>query len=457
MLAPAVARAQADASPVLPSARQGLVPHVPPHVVLRVVLAPGDEIVAGTCGLPGASSVGDTTLELRGPSGARVAFDDDSCGSLGSLVRYVAPPGGGGTYLLFAGCYEGASCGGTVAFKVSAAPPTATSVVGRARPRDWPAPRDGSAPHVPRAVVTHVELERGERLVAGTCGLPNARHEGDTTLLLFGPSGARVGFNDDACGGLGSQLRYTAVEPGVHVIVAGCYDGGRCGGTVAYRVHDPLPPPPPVRITAVARGAIDAEGRGGALIADALLEVRWLEAFVLRLGGAPLALGGGAFGGLATGTMYLSLLVDLDMVAFGLGGGVSTLASRLGDPAQREVGVLSAHGRIGRLRAFHVEGRLATAWIAEDATIMSADVVARLPLRGFDVALRGAGGSDGTALGEAVVTVWLVSARSAPVFGLSVHAGGSGVFYQPRCRFGAVCDPSWYVGPHLGLGMEWRP
>ena len=89
---------------------------------------------------------------------------------------------------------------------------------------------------------------------------------------------------------------------------------------------------------------------------------------------------------------------------------------------------------------------------------MNLNLSARLPLPGVDLILRGAGGNDGTALGELAAVIWVVSERAAPVFGISIHAGGAGVFHEPLCRFGAVCAQAhWYAGPSLGLGMEWRP
>ncbi len=451
--APATALGQ---EPPLPGASRGTAPHVPGAVVLRITLGPGDELVAGTCGLTGAERVGDTTLSLHGPGGAQVAFNDDACMSLGSRVRYVVPQGAGGSYELVAGCYEG-TCGGTVAWKTRRA--AAVAVVPQPSPTALAPVRrvSGRVPHTV-GVALRVVLEEGERFEAGTCGLSGATYGGDTTLALRDPSGDVVASNDDACQSLGSHLRFTAVEAGVHEVVGGCYGGAACRGEIAYRVHDPLPPPPPFRIATVARAMVDAEGRGAGLVADGLVEVRWLDdVMVLRLAGGPLGLAGGTHGGFVTGTLYLSLIVDLDVVAVGLGGGVSTSAMRIFEGDQRETAALSAHARIGRLQYFHVEGRLATAWAQDEAVFMSAELLARLPLPGFDLTLRGAGGLDGTALGEAVVTVWLASARSTPIFGLSVHAGGSGVFYEPLCRFGAPCGARWYAGPHVGLGMEWRP
>jgi alpha-tubulin suppressor-like RCC1 family protein len=81
-----------------------------------------------------------------------------------------------------------------------------------------------------------VTLAAGDRLTVATCGLAGASFTGDTYLRLFDPSGTQVAVDDDACGGLGSSLTYTAVVAGDHAIHAGCFSSSTCGGTVVYQV-----------------------------------------------------------------------------------------------------------------------------------------------------------------------------------------------------------------------------
>ncbi|CAM4372435.1 trypsin-like serine protease [Corallococcus sp. ZKHCc1 1396] len=81
-----------------------------------------------------------------------------------------------------------------------------------------------------------VTLAAGEKLTVGTCGVTGAAVTGDSYLRLRGPSGAEVASNDDACGGTGSRITYTATVAGTYEVRAGCYQNGGCGGTVAWEV-----------------------------------------------------------------------------------------------------------------------------------------------------------------------------------------------------------------------------
>jgi V8-like Glu-specific endopeptidase len=89
-----------------------------------------------------------------------------------------------------------------------------------------------------------VSLTAGQRLTVATCGLTGASFSGDTWLRLNGPAGAEVASNDDACGGRGSSLSFTATTTGNHEIRAGCYSSGSCGGTVVWTIESGNPPPP---------------------------------------------------------------------------------------------------------------------------------------------------------------------------------------------------------------------
>ena len=78
-----------------------------------------------------------------------------------------------------------------------------------------------------------VELNPGETITAGTCGLAGASFTGDTYLRLFA-GGTQVASNDDECGGLGSQLSYTSSGGGPVEIRAGCYRSTSCSGVVVW-------------------------------------------------------------------------------------------------------------------------------------------------------------------------------------------------------------------------------
>lgn len=81
-----------------------------------------------------------------------------------------------------------------------------------------------------------VTLAAGQKLTLGTCGVTGAAVTGDSLLRLRGPSGTEVASNDDACGGKGSRLTFTATVAGTYEIRAGCYQGTSCSGTVSWEV-----------------------------------------------------------------------------------------------------------------------------------------------------------------------------------------------------------------------------
>jgi hypothetical protein len=435
------------------SPRSGFVRHERDHSVLQVYLQPGETLVAGTCGLPGAWFQGDTTLRLVGPQGETLEVVDDACGGLGSHLRHTATSARPGPYTLVAGCHDSSACHGLVAWQILDAIPVVTAGGVSARPRA------GTVPHDPGGLVLRVELETGERLVAGHCGFPGAHHVGDPTLQVLGPDGASVGFDDDGCAGLGSLVVAAARRSGVYALRPGCFRGGTgCGGIIGYRVEPAPPPPPPVRVVGVARGLIGVGVDAGALVADGLLEAELVSHVRLRLAGTPLGLGGGQLGGLAVGSLHLSVILDADDLAVGLGGGVSVAASRFGGLAQREAFSLVPMLRLGRFDGFHVEGQIALGFLA-NVEVMSVNVALRVPGSELDFILRGAGGADGVLLAEAALVFWLLSQPGrGPLFGLSAHAGAGAVFYEPLCRFGASCAQAHvYAGPVAGVGFEWRP
>jgi hypothetical protein len=82
-----------------------------------------------------------------------------------------------------------------------------------------------------------VVLTAGWEITLGTCGPGGSAFTGDTYLRLFGPGGTQVAANDDACGGLGSNLSYTSTAYVAHRIRAGCYSSGSCSGTVAWTIQ----------------------------------------------------------------------------------------------------------------------------------------------------------------------------------------------------------------------------
>jgi hypothetical protein len=94
----------------------------------NVLLYTGETITIGTCGLPGATSNGDTYLRFRNPANVEVASNDDACGGVGSKFTYKVPATG--TYQLRAGCYGNDACSGAWGYSITA--PAAAGSLGGA-------------------------------------------------------------------------------------------------------------------------------------------------------------------------------------------------------------------------------------------------------------------------------------------------------------------------------------
>ena len=85
-------------------------------VNLDISMTAGQTLSIGTCGVAGASGVGDTYLRLFDASNVNVAANDDACGVL-SFFAFTAPITG--VYQVRAGCFSFNSCSGTVAYTLS--------------------------------------------------------------------------------------------------------------------------------------------------------------------------------------------------------------------------------------------------------------------------------------------------------------------------------------------------
>jgi V8-like Glu-specific endopeptidase len=198
------------------------------NTVNRVVaLAAGEKITLGTCGLAGATFTGDTYLRFFGPGGTQVAANDDACGGYGSSLSFTATAAG--SYEIRGGCYSSGSCTGTVVWQITPGTPPSGGTY------SYSASNTNSAQQ--NTVNQSVTVNAGQTLTLGTCGVTGGSFTGDTYLRLFGPAATQVAANDDACGGVGSNLSYTATTTGTYQIRGGCYSSGSCTGTVAWTVQ----------------------------------------------------------------------------------------------------------------------------------------------------------------------------------------------------------------------------
>jgi len=197
---------------------------------VNISLRVGETLTVGTCGVEqayvnGNIGSGDTFLRLFSGTTELVNNDDlntEGCG-LGSRITFRASTAG--TYQLRAGCYASNTCSATISYVIE--------------PTGW---LTYSASNTNSATMntanTSVRLEVGDRITAGTCGIPNATFTGDTYLRMYNENNlsSQVAFNDDACGGLGSQFAYTATAAGTYQIQSGCFSIANCTGTTVYKV-----------------------------------------------------------------------------------------------------------------------------------------------------------------------------------------------------------------------------
>jgi len=183
-------------------------------------LVEGQTVLIGTCGLPGASYSGDTYLRLTNAANTLVAASDDAFGTYCSFIRYTVPAGGGGNHQLSAGCYSSRSCRGTAVWSVSASSYAASNTTSA----------------TVNTVNQRFALTEGQVLNVGTCGVTGASFGGDTYLRLFDAAGNQVSFSDDACGGVGSNIKYTVPsgKGGIYELRAGCFSSNTCSGNLAW-------------------------------------------------------------------------------------------------------------------------------------------------------------------------------------------------------------------------------
>ncbi len=192
-----------------------------------VALTVGQKITLGTCGVTGSAFTGDTWLRLRNSAGTEVASNDDACGGRGSQITYTATVAG--NFEIRGGCYTTGSCTGTVAWTIT------TPTPGTGGQYSYSATNTNSAQQ--NTVNQAVTLSAGQSITLGTCGMTGSAFTGDTYLRLFGPTATQVASNDDACGGRGSQITYTATASGSFQIRGGCYTTGSCTGTVVWTIQ----------------------------------------------------------------------------------------------------------------------------------------------------------------------------------------------------------------------------
>ncbi|WNG17522.1 trypsin-like serine peptidase [Cystobacter fuscus] len=87
----------------------------------NVTLSYGQTLDVGTCGVEGASGVGDTILRVHEASGSVAAENDDTfgtCGSLSHVVYRVNVLGQNMPHQIRVGCFRDTSCSGTASYVI---------------------------------------------------------------------------------------------------------------------------------------------------------------------------------------------------------------------------------------------------------------------------------------------------------------------------------------------------
>lgn len=82
-----------------------------------------------------------------------------------------------------------------------------------------------------------ITLAANKTLSIGTCGVPDASFNGDTYLRLFDQTLVQIRDSDDACGGVGSQIIYTAPTSQILQIHVGCFSSSSCSGVVSWNIQ----------------------------------------------------------------------------------------------------------------------------------------------------------------------------------------------------------------------------
>lgn len=201
------------------------------YASVSIKVTTGQTLDVGTCGVTGSSFAGNTYLRLFN-GGTSVAVNDDACAGTGSRITYTATSNT--TLQVRIGCISSSTCSGTVAYNLSS-PAGGTGITSGAM--SYSAATSTNFAQQNHATLS-LQLTQGQVLDIGTCGLTGSAFTSDTYLrLLF--NGATVTVNDDACGGHGSRITYTAPASGNYQVNLGCYSAITCTGTAAYTISQP--------------------------------------------------------------------------------------------------------------------------------------------------------------------------------------------------------------------------
>lgn len=189
----------------------------------------------------------DTYAYLIGPTGERIAEDDDGAPyGTNSRIDFRAQSSGGHRLLVtsYGGFATGAYTlrvgdGTAIAAAELPALPIGSAAPGELAEGDAPSGTDGYQDEFA------VTLEIGQQLVVSL-----SSSAFDAYLTLRGPDGLDLAYDDDSGGGYDSRLSHVATAGGTYTVVASSYDGS--GGT--YTIRGEIRAPRPVTQTALSSG-----------------------------------------------------------------------------------------------------------------------------------------------------------------------------------------------------------
>ena len=204
-----------------------------------VSIAFKETVMIGTTEIKGGSFVGNTFLRLKATNNNSFLppFNDNYCGSAGSLLAYTNPDASISSFNVWAGCALNTPCG------------TNKLAISRMKQNFSYYAENTNSAQTNTWVSEPQYLNGGQTIRVSTCKAyaVGAAASGDTYLRLFrivdGAPSQEVASNDNApslgtCGcSTSSLIKYTASMSGYYEVRAGCSANGSCKGDVAVYVE----------------------------------------------------------------------------------------------------------------------------------------------------------------------------------------------------------------------------
>jgi hypothetical protein len=169
---------------------------------------------------------------------------------------------------------------------------------------------------------------------------------------------------------------------------------------------------------------------------------------------------------------HFQLGLDLQLFGVGIGVGGQTVNDTQFDPEpmQRDAFAVTTTIRGGAVDGLHgeIRGGLyihSTGGDPDRFQLGFIDARVQIPIsEQIALVFHGGGGSDGHAMGEGGVRIWVVGTGGPGSVGLKITAGGGYLFAigeprpDPSCPgCGIFTNRTELAGPGFGLGLDWRP